>query len=130
MTQRSLIEESLHYLMINVLVDTLEKDGFTVLADHVGGLRERPESIGGFVPDIEARKGASVQLIEVETESTLSSPETHEKLTRLAEASRGKLCLAVPHDCLEKAKKVREALESTLVILPCYPFVRYVGLPK
>jgi hypothetical protein len=130
MSQRDLVEESLHYLIINVLVDKLEKDGFTVRADHVGGLRQRPESIEGYVPDIEAKRGAEVQLIEVETESTLDSEEAREQLGRLTSASRGMVYLAVPHDCLEKAKGVREKLTASVVILPCYPFVRYVGMPK
>jgi hypothetical protein len=130
MPKRDLVEESLHYLMINVLVDKLEKEGFTVRADHVGGLRQRPESIEGYVPDIEATRGAEVQLIEVETVSTLDSEETCEQLGRLASASRGRVYLAVPHDCLDKAKGVRKKLAAGIVILPCYPFVRYVGMPK
>jgi hypothetical protein len=117
-------------LMINVLVDKLEKDGFTVRADHVGGLRQRPESIDGYVPDIEARRGAEVQLIEVETESTLESEETYEQLGKLTSTSRVRACLAVPHDCIEKARGVRDKLTASIIILPCYPFVRYVGLPK
>ena len=116
--------------MINVLVDKLEKDGFTVRADHVGGLRQRPESIEGYVPDIEATRGAEVQLIEVETESTLDSEEACEQLDKLTSAPRGRAYLAVPHDCLEKAKGVRSRLTAGIVILPCYPFVRYVGMPK
>jgi hypothetical protein len=130
MSKRDLVEESLHYLMINVLVDKLEKDGFTVRADHVGGLRDRPESIEGYVPDIEAKRGAEVQLIEVETESTLDSEEACEQLAKLTSASRGKVYLAVPHDCLDRARGVRDDLKAGIVILPCYPFARYVGMPK
>ncbi len=129
MTERDHQEESLHYLMINVLVDSLEKEGFTVNADHVGGLRKKPASVGGFTPDIEARRGEDLRLIEVETESTIDLPETQEQLTHLS-AGRGTAYLAIPFDCIEGARRLRQELDAEFVILPCYPFVRYVGLPK
>jgi Holliday junction resolvase len=129
MTKRDHEEESLHYLMINVLVDSLEKEGFAVDADHVGGLRDKPASLGGYTPDIEARKGDEVRLIEVETRSTINLPETHEQLARLA-AALGTPYLAIPFDCIESARKMRDEMDIDVVILPCYPFVRYVGMPK
>jgi len=129
MTKRDHQEESLHYLMINVLVDSLEKEGFAVNADHVGGLRKKPASIGGFIPDIEARRGGDLRLIEVETKSTLNLHETQQQLTYLA-AGRGTAYLAIPFDCIEGARRLRDELDIEFVILPCYPFVRYVGMPK
>jgi hypothetical protein len=129
MTKRDHEEESLHYLMINVLVDSLEKEGFVVNADHVGGLRRKPADLGGYTPDIEARKGGEVRLIEVETRSTIDLPETHEQLAHLA-AGLGTAYLAIPFDCIEGARKTRDELDIDIVILPCYPFVRYVGMPK
>jgi hypothetical protein len=129
MNKRDHQEESLHYLMINVLVDSLEKDGFAVKADHVGGLRARPASLGGFTPDIEARKEGDVRLIEVETKSTIDLPETQDQLTRLG-GGRGTPYLAVPFYCMDQARKLRDEIGSDIVILPCYPFVRYVGMPK
>jgi hypothetical protein len=129
MTKRDHEEESLHYLMINVLVDSLEKEGFHVNADHVGGLRAKPACLGGFTPDIEARKGDDVRLIEVETRSTIDLPETLDQLDHLA-SGRGTAYLAIPFDCIESARKLRDELGIDLVILPCYPFVRYVGMPK
>jgi Holliday junction resolvase len=116
--------------MINVLVDSLEKEGFQVLADHVGGPRERPSPIGDYVPDIEARKGSEVRLIEVETQSTLESDKAHEQVSRLNSTSSGKPYLAVPFDCLERARELRLELDIDFEILPCYPFVRYIGTPK
>jgi Holliday junction resolvase len=130
MAQRDHLEESLHYLMINVLVDSLERDGFRVSADHVGGLRAKPGSVGGIVPDIEARRGDDVRLIEVETSSSLDLPETREQLAKLASGFDGEIYLAIPFDCIEGAKKLRDELDIEFVILPCYPFVRYVGMPK
>jgi hypothetical protein len=129
MIQRDHVEESLHYLMIDVLVDSLEKDGFDVRADHVGGLRHKPASIGDYIPDIEARKGTDLRLIEVETQSTIASPETQAQLLALTSAG-ARAYLALPFDCLEQAGQLREELETDFIILPCYPFVRYVGIPK
>ena len=116
--------------MINVLVDSLERDGFTVAADHVGGLRAKPGLVSGIVPDIEARQGDDIRIIEVETQSTLDLPETRDQLTKLASGSDGVVYLAIPFDCMEGAKRLRDELNVEFVILPCYPFVRYVGMPK
>lgn len=129
MTKRDHEEESLHYLMINVLVDSLEKEGFVVNADHVGGLRSKPASLDGYTPDIEARRGDEVRLIEVETRSTINLPETHDQLARLV-AGLGTPYLAIPFDCIDSARQVRDEQAIDVVILPCYPFVRYVGMPK
>ncbi len=115
--------------MINVLVDSLEKEGFAVNADHVGGLRKKPAPVGGFTPDIEARRGEDLRLIEVETESTIDLPETQEQLGILS-AGRGTAYLAIPFDCIERARALRDDLDIEFTILPCYPFVRYVGMPK
>ena len=128
--QRDSIEESLHYLMISVIVDSLENEGFTVAADHIGGPRPRPFAMGDFVPDIEARRGEEVHLIEVETQSTLASPRTHIQLSNLAARSGIRAYVAVPFDCVENARTLRRDLKLTFGILPCYPFVRYVGVSK
>ncbi len=124
------LEESLHYLMINVLVDSLESQGFSVCADHIGGLRKQPAPVGGFIPDIEARRKNEVRLIEVRTESTLGLPQTRELLAGLAGECSGEICLAVPFDCMDAAEQLRQDLDIDFTILPCYPFVGYVGLPK
>jgi hypothetical protein len=129
-TGRSNVEESLHYLMINVLVDSLERDGFTVSADHVGGLRNKPVPISGRAPDLHAQRGQDTLLIEVETQSTLGLPETRQRLRDVAAASGGRIYLAVPFTCLGEARRLREELALDIEILPCYPFVRYVGMPK
>jgi Holliday junction resolvase len=130
MTERGRLEESLHYLMIKVLVESLEKEGFEVNADHMGSLRTRPDPVGGFIPDIEAHRGDDVRLIEVETQSTIDLPETHEQLAKLTSSTRGKTYLAIPFDCIEGARQVRDELSIDFVILPCYPMVGYVGTPK
>jgi hypothetical protein len=123
-------EESLHFLMISVLVEALEKEGFTVSADHVGGLRPKPNPIGDFVPDIEARKGQEVHLIEVETQATLESGLARRQLASLVRQVDARPYVAVPFDCIERARSMRDLLGSEIGILPCYPFVRYVGTVK
>ena len=127
---RDHLEESLHYLMINVLVDSLELQGFTVAADHIAGLRRQPAPIDDFLPDIEAKRGEEVHLIEVETQSTLASPRSQHQLTLLAAQSGAHTYVAVPFDCIDKARMIRESLELRVGILPCYPFVRYIGAIK
>jgi hypothetical protein len=128
--RRDHLEESLHYLMITVVVDSLEADGFTVAADHVSGLRKRPAPIGDFVPDIEAKRGEEVHLIEVETQSTLASPRSQYQLSRLAAQTGARVYVAVPFDCIERARSLRESLELNIRILPCYPFVGHIGASK
>jgi hypothetical protein len=127
---RDPLEESLHYLIISVIANSLENEGFTVAADHIGGPRPRPSAIGDFVPDIEARRGEEVHLIEVETQSTLASPRTHNQLSSLGARAGVRAYVAVPFDCIENARTLRRDLKLTFGILPCYPFVRYVGVPK
>ncbi|HVP56769.1 MAG TPA: hypothetical protein VMU02_01630 [bacterium] len=128
--ERDHLEESLHYLMINVLVDSLESEGFTVAADHVGGRREQPAPIGDFIPDIQAKRGEEIHLIEVETQSTLASPRFHDQLARLAAQAGVHAYVAVPFDCIEKVRRLREALNLRVGIMPCYPFVGYIGTSK
>jgi hypothetical protein len=130
MNEQTHLEETLHYLMINVLVDSLESQGYSVCADHVGGLRKPPAPVRGFTPDVEARRKNEVRLIEVRTESTLGLQETRDVLAGLAGERPEEVCLAVPFDCMEAAEELRQELDLSFTILPCYPFVGYVGLPK
>ena len=127
--RRDHVEESLHYLMITVVAGLLESAGYRVRADHVGGQPARPTPVGDFVPDIEATRGEEVHLIEVETQSTLASPRSQYQLSRLA-ATGARAYVAVPFDCIERARRMREALELDIEILPCYPFVGHLGVCK
>lgn len=130
MASRDHIEESLHCLIVNVLVDAYERQGYEVKADHVGSLRAVPKSTGSHVPDIVATRGSEVYIIEVETQSTIDDPETQQQLKEFADAAPTRVYLAVPFECLEAARKLRHDLDIDFDILPCYPFVRYVGVPR
>jgi hypothetical protein len=124
------LDGSLRFLMIKVLADSLESLGFSVCASHIGGVRKPAARAGGIVPDIEASRGQEVRLIEVRTEATLDLPETADALAGLAAEASAKVFLAVPSACIEEAERLRESLDVNFTILPCYPFVGYVGTAR
>ena len=130
MSERDQIEELMHFLLTNVLVNSLEKDGFEVRADHVGGLRGAPTPVDGLVPDIEAVKGEETRLIEIETPSTVGSEETRKQLSAFAGKPGAKVYLAVPYDSVDAARKLRDDLGVKFSIIPCYPYVNSIGTPE
>ena len=130
MSERDQIEELMHFLLANVLVNSLEKDGFEVRADHVGGFRGAPTPVEGLIPDIEAVRGEEVRLIEVETPSTLGTEEARKQLTTFAGKAGAKVYLAVPYDSVDDARRLREDLGVSFSIIPCYPYVNSIGTPE
>jgi len=130
MSERDQIEELMHFLLANVLVNSLENDGFDVKAKHVGGLRGHPSPVEGLVPDIEAKRGDEVRLIEIETPSTLRTEETRNQIATLARKAGAKVYLAVPHNSLEDARKLREDMGGEFRIIPCFPYVNSIGTPE
>jgi Holliday junction resolvase len=129
-TKRDQIEELMHFLLANVLVNSLEKDGFEVRADHIGGRRGAPTPVEGLTPDIEAVKGDEVRLIEVETPSTVGSEDTRKQIVAFAGKPGVKVYLAVPYDSVDEARKLREELDVEFNIIPCYPYVNSIGTPE
>jgi Holliday junction resolvase len=129
-SERDQIEELMHFLLANVLVNSLEKDGFEVKADHIGGLRGAPTPVDGLTPDIEAVKGEEVRLIEVETSSTVGSEEARKQITAFAGKPGVKMFLAVPYDSVDDARRVRDELDVEFSIIPCYPYVNSIGTPE
>ncbi|MFZ1946446.1 MAG: hypothetical protein WAW06_02775 [bacterium] len=127
---RDQIEESLHYLIISVIAESLEREGFAVTTDHVSGRGLRPVAVGGFVPDIVARREGDTRLIEVETQATLQSARAKAQLAAYAAEPGARVYVAVPFDCIEGARRIREEAGFDVGIIPCYPFVRYVGIQK
>lgn len=130
MSNRDQIEELMHFLLANVLVNSLEKDGFQVRADHVGGLRGSPAPVDGLVPDIEAVKGDEVRLIEVETPSTIGTEDARSQIKAFAGKSGARAYLAVPYDSVDEARKLRDDLGAQFSIIPCYPYVNSIGTPE
>jgi Holliday junction resolvase len=129
-SERDQIEELMHFLLANVLVNSLEKDGFEVRADHIGGLRGAPTPVDGLTPDIEAVKGEEVRLIEVETTSTVGSQDTRKQITAFAGKPGVKVFLAVPYDSVDEARRLRDELGVEFSIIPCYPYVNSIGTPE
>lgn len=130
MSERDQIEELMHFLLANVLVNSLERDGFEVRADHIGGLRGAPTPVDGLTPDIEAVKGEEVRLIEVETPSTVGSEETRKQITAFAGKPGVKVFLAVPYDSVDEARRLRDEVGLEFSIIPCYPYVNSIGTPE
>lgn len=130
MSERDQIEELMHFLLANVLVNSLERDGFEVRADHIGGLRGAPTPVDGLTPDIEAVKGEEVRLIEVETPSTVGSEDTRRQITAFAGKPGVKVFLAVPYDSVDDARRLRDDLGVEFGIIPCYPYVNSIGTPE
>ena len=120
----------MHFLLANVLVNSLEKDGFEVRADHIGGLRGAPTPVQGLTPDIEAVKGEEIRLIEVETTSTVGSEETRKQITAFASKPGVEVFLAVPYDSVEEARSLRDDMDVKFSIIPCYPYVNSIGTPE
>jgi len=129
-SERDQIEELMHFLLANVLVNSLERDGFEVRADHIGGLRGAPTPVDGLTPDIEAVKGEEVRLIEVETPSTVGSEDTRRQITAFAGKPGVKVFLAVPYDSVDDARRLRDDLGVEFGIIPCYPYVNSIGTPE
>lgn len=130
MSERDQIEELMHFLLANVLVNSLERDGFEVRADHIGGLRGAPTPVEGLTPDIEAVKGDDVRLIEVETPSTVRTEEARQQIATFAARPGAKVYLAVPYDSVDDARMLREELGVEFSIIPCYPYVNSIGTPE
>ena len=130
MSERDQIEELMHFLLSNVLVNSLEKDGFEVRADHIGGLRGAPTPVEGLTPDIEAVKGEEIRLIEVETPSTVGSDDTRKQISAFAKKPGVKAYLAVPYESVDEARKLRDELGVEFNIIPCYPYVNSIGTPE
>ena len=107
MSERDQIEELMHFLLANVLVNSLERDGFEVRADHIGGLRGAPTPVDGLTPDIEAVRGEEVRLIEVETPSTVGSEDTRRQITAFAGKPGVKVFLAVPYDSVDDSPQTQ-----------------------
>lgn len=128
-SQRNSNEETIHTLMVRLLVEFYERLGFDVKANHLGGFRETPDPIGSQIPDLVVKKGDDIRVIEVETKDTVDTEKTRQQLREFT-SKQHKLVLAVPYECLQSAMELRENLAIDFEILPCYPMVRYVGVAR
>ena len=83
---RTRSSQSEHDRVVRDLAKTLEEEGFHVEAD-VRGYR-RPNTIGGFRPDVVARDGWTRRIIEVETPDSVNSARDLEQQRAFRQAAR------------------------------------------
>lgn len=91
MTKRTVREQSTHDRKVRQLARQLRNQDYKVKADGVRGYK-RPEPIGRMRrrPDIEAKKGNSTLIIEVETpKSLITDREQLKTFTRHAAHKKG-----------------------------------------
>ena len=63
------------------LIRRYKNEGYAIYADYMD--YERPESVGGFIPDLVVKKGDQVIIIEIASDKSL--PHLGDKLNRLSE---------------------------------------------
>ena len=66
MSTKKVDKQKSHDKCVREIVDELKRDQWDVKANVEG--EEKPEKIGGFTPDVEARKGCLGRICEVLTE--------------------------------------------------------------
>ena len=91
MAKRTEREQSTHHRKVRELARQLKKEDYEVRADGVRGYK-RPRPIGQAkrIPDIEAKKGSSKLIIEVETpKSLIADREQLKTFTRHAAHKKG-----------------------------------------
>lgn len=83
---RSKRSQSKHDGEVRRVARQLEKKDFNVEADVSG--YARPDTIGGFRPDVVARKGRERKIIEVETPDSVDSARDSEQQQAFRQAAR------------------------------------------
>ncbi len=71
MARRSSRSQSKHDAKVRQIAKGLEKKGYAVKADIKG--YPKPATIGGFRPDVVAKKGTERRIVEVETSDSVNS---------------------------------------------------------
>ena len=75
MVKKKAAEQKGHDECVREIVDELKRDHWDVKANVEG--EEKPEKIGGFTPDIEARKGCLGRICEVLTEKDFEDKQRY-----------------------------------------------------
>lgn len=89
MARRSKRSQSQHDRKVRQIARDFEKNGFDVKADVQGF--SRPDTIGGYRPDVVATKGRERKIVEVETtESKDSTRDRNQKKAFRKAANRSK----------------------------------------
>ncbi len=102
--------------MVRTIVGDLQERGFRAIAAHLEG-EEFPEPDRYFqistqhwyTPDVQARSGDQLFIYEIETEESLESEETREKIEVLNNAAvkaNGRFFLVVPEELRDSAQRL------------------------
>jgi hypothetical protein len=67
MANRNRKEQSTHDKGVRTTAKKLERDGWSVQADHISGFESPPE-VNGYTPDVYATKRGGTRIIEIETD--------------------------------------------------------------
>ena len=71
MARRTKRSQSKHDIEVKRIAKELEKKGYKVKADIRG--YSKPETIGGYRPDVVAQKGKEKKIVEVETSESVKN---------------------------------------------------------
>jgi hypothetical protein len=83
--KRKKATQSVHDKKVKNEARKLSKNGFSVYADIPG--YKRPKTIGGYRPDIIAKKGVARKIVEVETQDSKNSPRDLKQKTAFRKAA-------------------------------------------
>ena len=86
MPRRSKQSQSKHDAEVRKTARRLERQGYDVQAD-VAGFRQ-PDTLGGYRPDVVARKGRQRKIVEVETPESVDSARDRGQQRAFREASK------------------------------------------
>ena len=95
---------TIHAQLIRALAKEYESQGYYVKADHIGHPNGQPPTINGYVPDLAAYSGGTLQIIaEAETCDTITDSHTREQWSAFSK-SPCRFHVIVPESCLQDAK--------------------------
>ncbi|MCK9151566.1 hypothetical protein [Methanobacterium alcaliphilum] len=98
----------MHDKIVRSVVDRLQREGYIVRVNNDYHPNGRPNSCGGFTPDIQAIKNFHQILIEVETCTNNHSKDLI-KWKRFSSNGENQFWLIVPGNCLESFKQKKES---------------------
>ncbi|MGC9516526.1 MAG: hypothetical protein ACP5C3_02355 [Methanomicrobiales archaeon] len=106
-----------HDRLIRSVVKKLEKEGYSVQADHINHPNGKPKECRGHSPDVRAIRGLEEILIEVETCDTVLFNNEH-KWRRFSFKPGTKFYVIVPCNCREKAE-IKKRIMNLPVEIRC-----------
>ncbi len=96
----------IHLRLISALVKKLMSEGYSVSADHIGYPNGKPPKINEYVPDIYAKKGQKILIVEAETCDSLNTVDTKLQWIAFSSQEDASFSVIVPKKCITEAKKL------------------------